>query len=268
MDNRCKFYTLYSGSGGNCSYIRVGESAILIDAGKSARALCRSLEAIGESIETVNAIFITHEHTDHISALSTLAKKYKIAVHMTEQSAYIYDAVPDCAVNAVLCKHPPIYTEAVGCMTVSSFETSHDSHMSVGYRVEFELDGVRHAIGLATDTGYVTDGMRQGLLGCEGVILESNHDIEMLQNGSYPRELKRRISARRGHLSNDDCACFAAELAASGTRGILLAHISRENNEPELAFDATQNAVFGTGAVVGVAHPCEPVELIMGGCLC
>ncbi len=259
-----KIYTLYSGSGGNCAFFRLGNTAVLIDAGKSAKALCKSLEKIGEHIEDISAVFITHEHTDHISALETLSKKYHIPVHMTKQSAERFEKSPESAVHGVLQKHEIIYTEQVGDIRVSSFRTSHDSKMSVGYRLEFTDGGQSHAVGIATDLGYVSEDVKKGLIGCEAVILECNHDEDMLMNGPYTYEMKMRISSNRGHISNSDCADFAAELAAGGTRGFILAHISRENNEPELAFDAVSSAVSGTGVCVSVSDPCEPVEMIMG----
>ncbi len=259
-----KIYTLYSGSGGNCAFFKLGNTSVLVDAGKSAKTLCKSLEKIGEDINNISAIFITHEHTDHVSALETLAKKYSIPIHITEQSAERFDKAPDSPVHSVLVRHPIIYTEQVGDIRVSSFRTSHDSRMSVGYRMDFCIDGVPHSVGIATDLGYISKDVREGLQGCEAVILECNHDVEMLMNGPYTYDMKMRISSNRGHLSNNDCADFAAELAASGMRGIILAHISRENNEPELAFDAVASAVSGMGVIVNVSHPVLPVEMIMG----
>lgn len=261
----CKIFVLYSGSGGNSVFVRVGESAILIDAGKSARALCTALCSIGECISNVDAIFITHEHSDHISALEVLSKKNNIPIHITEVSAKKFDTCPSSHVHSRLCRHDVDFCVQVGDMKISSFRTPHDSKMSVGYRIEFS-DGERvRVIGLATDIGYITEEIRENLLGCEAVIIESNHDKDMLMTGPYPYDLKLRVDSKRGHLSNRACADFAAELAENGTRAFMLAHLSKENNTPELAFDEVNSAVACFGASVTVAHPDEVVEFAIEG---
>ena len=144
-------------------------------------------------------------------------------------------------------------------MTVSSFRTPHDSNMSVGYRIEFEDRGKKRAIGVATDIGYVSDSVKSGLSGCEVVVLESNHDVEMLEEGPYPYDLKQRIRSNRGHLSNTDCACFASELACQGTKAFILAHLSEENNTKELALDTVKRALPNEGIVISVSDPDHPV---------
>ena len=258
----CRIVTLYSGSGGNSTYVRVADTAILIDAGKSARALCNSLRAIGGDIGEIDAIFVTHDHHDHVSALEILSKKNEIPIHMTDRSAALYDRYPDSPVHARLIRHEDRFCVRVGDVTVRSFPTPHDSLMSVGYRIEFEDECGIRAIGLATDIGYVSEAVREGLMGCEAVVLESNHDVEMLMEGPYPYDLKKRIRSHRGHLSNHDSAIFSAELVAKGTKGVLLAHLSEENNEPTLALDETVSAVSDETVRICVACPDEPVELI------
>lgn len=261
MNKDCRIVTLYSGSGGNSTYIRVADTAILIDAGKSARALCNALRQIGSDISEIDAIFVTHDHHDHISALEILSKKHEIPIHMAEASAAKFDRYPDSPVHARLVRHETTFCVQIGALTVRSFRTPHDSRMSVGYRIEF-FDGEQtRALGYATDIGYVSEQVREGLLGCEAVVLESNHDPEMLMNGPYPYDLKLRIRSNRGHLSNPDSASFAAELAASGTRGFLLAHLSEENNEPAIALDEARCAISDEGICVCVASPDLPTEL-------
>ena len=261
-----KIYTLYSGSGGNSTFVKVGDSRILIDAGKSAKALCRALCDVGEDISNIDAIFITHEHSDHISALEVMSKKHRIPIHITEVSALALDKLPTPALLDNLCRHEICFCEQVGEMKVSSFRTPHDSRMSVGYRIEFEDGGREYAIGVATDIGYVSDDIRQNLTGCRAVVIESNHDVDMLMRGPYPRDLKLRVASKRGHLSNAECAEFACELAESGTEAFMLAHLSKENNEPMLALDEVRGAVEEYGAAVCVARPDEPVELIIDFC--
>ena len=261
MKKEYRIVSLYSGSGGNSTFIRVGDDAILIDAGKSARALCRALTDIGEDIDNIKAIFITHEHTDHVSALEVIAKKHALPIHITAVSAERFDerSTPCCLSR--MMTHGIEFCEQVGELKISSFRTPHDSRMSVGYRIEFFEGEQKRAIGFATDIGYISDEIRENLCGCEAVVLESNHDLDMLMTGPYPRDLKLRVASKRGHLSNRECAEFAIELAESGTRGILLAHLSKENNEPTLALEESERALGGLGVCVSVADPDLPVEL-------
>ena len=262
MKQNYRIVSLYSGSGGNSTFIRIGDIALLIDAGKSARALCRALDEIGEDIENISAIFITHEHTDHIAALEVLTKKHPMPIHITEGSA---DKVCcRCAEHLLSCfvVEQTEFSVKLGDVRISSFRTPHDSRMSVGYRIEFFDGEQEHAIGYATDIGYISEDIRQNLLGCEAVVLESNHDVDMLRDGPYPYDLKQRVASKRGHLSNCECAEFATELANHGTRAIMLAHLSKENNDPCLALDETERAVSGLGVKITVSHPDEPRELI------
>lgn len=238
--NRIKITSLYSGSAGNATLVKTERATILIDAGKSARALCNALRQAGSDPEHIDAVFITHEHTDHISALEVFLKKHSAPVHITCVSADLISPArfPNLCKNLVT--HPPLFTERVGDLTVRSFLLSHDSAMCVGYRVETDFG---YAFGHATDTGYVTDGMRDCLNGCTSVLLESNHDIDMLRFGAYPPDLKKRILSRHGHLSNDDCAAFAVGLAENGTENFMLAHLSEENNTPDYAIRTVGKAL-------------------------
>ena len=259
--SKYRLVSLYSGSEGNCTYISSGNTAVLVDAGKSARTLCQKLCEIGESIENIDAIFITHEHCDHVSALETLSKKYHIPVHMTDASAKKLDRTPDSAVHSCLVRHDPSFTVNIGDITVTAFPTSHDSLMSVGYRLEFCAEDGRHVLGVVTDTGYVTERIKEGLCGCEAVVLESNHDETMLMDGPYPYDLKLRIRSKKGHLSNRDSALFASSLSQNGTRGFILAHLSRENNEPDIAFDEYYSAISDPRVQIAVSSPDTPTEL-------
>ena len=258
---KVKIYTLYSGSGGNSTFVRVGDTAILIDAGRNAKALCGCLSSIGEEMASICAIFITHEHSDHISALEVVAKRNEIPIYMTRQSAV--KIAQESAVRKRIVEKDILFSEEIGDIRIRSFRTSHDSLMSVGYRIEYEDEGVVHAIGYATDIGYVSDDVREALIGCEAVVIESNHDVDMLMRGPYPADLKRRVRSSHGHLSNADCAEFALDLVKNGTRAIMLAHLSRDNNEPEIAFDEVANAISGFDVGLYVADPFSPVELLI-----
>ena len=253
--------TLYSGSGGNAVLMEAADTRILIDAGKSARTLCRALSSVGCEVGQLDAIFITHEHSDHVSALEVLAKKIAAPIHITEESAQRFDRLSPSPLHERLVRHAPRFAVQVGGLTVRSFCTPHDSRMSVGYRVEFSDEDGAHALGLATDVGYVTEEIAKSLEGCEAVVLESNHDVEMLKAGPYPYDLKKRILSRRGHLSNEDSAVFSAHLAAHGTKAFLLAHLSAENNTPQLAYDAHVATLADPRLRVVVAAADEPVEL-------
>lgn len=259
-----RFCTLYSGSSGNAAYLETPHARILIDAGKCTRTLVSSLKEIGVDVHTLDAILITHDHNDHIGALEVLTKKHPIPVHMLYKSALRYQATQPEALCA--CLH--MYKTAadlhlqIGDVTVTAFPTPHDSRDSMGFRFTLDLDGTEHRIGYATDIGYVSDSVKQGLLGCESVVLESNHDEEMLKNGLYPYDLKVRILSRKGHLSNRDCADFACELYEHGMRNLLLAHLSEHNNVPDIAYDETSCALAGLPVKLMVASPVEVTMLV------
>ena len=257
-----RIISLYSGSTGNAVLIKTSAARVLIDAGKSAKALTCALDAIGECIDDIDAIFITHDHRDHTAALPVLLKRHPLPVHAVVASAQVICEGMEDTARACVCAHPPLFTEQVGDIRISSFITPHDSRFSVGYRLEIEAADGLHTVGYATDIGYVTEDIRRALYGCESVVLESNHDREMLLTGPYPRQLKERIFSRYGHLANDDSAAFAAELAEHGLRNLLLAHLSEQNNDPAIAYDEAVMALGGEDRVhIAVAAPDRPVEL-------
>ena len=250
------FGTLYSGSKGNCTLVRMGGTTILVDAGRSARYLCARLAACGITPDEIDAVFITHSHNDHTSALATLTKKYGTRIHA---AGCVAREIAHLCAEGTLVEHPLHLCEEMGNITVSSFATSHDTYASVGYR--FECGG--RVLGVATDLGVVTDEVRRGLCGCRAAVIEANHDVAMLMSGPYPPDLKRRIMSARGHLSNEDCACLADYLADEGASTLLLAHVSEVNNSPELALAASAGALLASHSDVrlSVAHPDEPVLL-------
>lgn len=254
------FKMLYSGSTGNAAVLTAGDTAILIDAGRSARALCTALNCASVSPDSLSAIFITHEHHDHTAALDVFLKHHPVPVHAVGASAEKIASRAGEHLRAALVAHPPLFTETVGNVTFSSFPTSHDSMNSVGFRITIN-DEKPHVIGYATDLGIVTPAVEEGLMGCEAVILECNHDEEMLKTGPYPYDLKRRIASRRGHLSNTDCASFSIRLAANGMKRLLLAHLSETNNLPESALGEVRAALAGTSVHIAAASPTDITEL-------
>lgn len=254
---RCEFYTLFSGSSGNSEFIRCGEDAILVDAGKSAAAIERALVGLGSSLSKVKAIFVTHEHCDHVAGLPVIARKYGIPIHVLAKTAYEMKQLPCTAVL-----HEGLFEETVGSITVRAFYTPHDSICSLGYIIT--CGG--HRFGIATDMGMIARNVVEALAGCDCAMIESNYDEEMLRNGSYPPLLKARIASDRGHLSNKNGALLAAILAHAGTRRIVLGHLSEENNDPDIALREACEELSRRGlcADLAVASRHEPTCVFAG----
>ena len=239
INGNVRIVSLYSGSKGNCTYISIDGCEILIDAGSSFKALSTSLESIGTSVSNISHIFITHEHVDHVGALGVLLKRFSPFVHMQKSSAYAaYTKYP--ALCGRITEHTPIYGVDLGTFSVSSFVLSHDSNGCLGYIVKRNGEKL---FGCMTDTGYVSDEMKSNLLGCRYAMCEANHDVDMLLYGPDPPVVKERILSRFGHLSNYECASLVRELIDGGSEKILLAHLSEENNTPEMALDSINAAV-------------------------
>ncbi len=252
---------LYSGSDGNAALLRAEHCAVLIDAGRCAKTLCGALAEAGVSPDELSAIFLTHEHRDHTAALEVFLKHHPCPVHAAGRSADTL--LTRCAehVKKLLVTHPPLFSEQIGPFTFTSFRAPHDSRECVGYRITVrEADGA-HTVGYVTDLGAITPDVEAGLLGCEAVVLECNHDEQMLMTGPYPYDLKRRIASRFGHLSNSECAAFSIRLAEHGTKRLLLAHLSETNNLPELALGEVRAALCGLGVAVTAADPIHITEL-------
>ena len=252
-------YSLYSGSAGNAFLLDANGVCILIDAGKNAKALCAAIRATGHEPEEISAVFVTHEHSDHIKALPVFLKKHPIPVHLPLACAYKLEGEPSATPH--LLPHPPIHTEEIGGIRISSFPTPHDSRGSVGYRIEIPTENGIFRIGYATDIGHVTDTVEENLMGCDAVVLESNHDPEMLMDGPYPYDLKLRIASKRGHLCNADSACLASRLCENGTKTIMLAHLSQENNTPDTAYSEYLGQLASDEIHIHVAAPDTVVEM-------
>jgi len=255
-----RIVTFASGSTGNCSLISDGGANILLDAGISARRIETSLAACGLSPRDICGVLITHEHSDHISGLPILIKKNP-GLKIFAPSLLCSALRKACPTIEKALNYIPIGEDfELSGLTVKAFCTPHDAECSVGYR--FTGSSV---LAYATDTGSITDEMLNGLTGADIALIESNHDLTMLRSGPYPYPLKRRILSENGHLSNDDCAKLAFSLAISGTKRIILGHLSRENNIPELALKTVEAALIGLDVEVSVA-PMKDMLVVNGEC--
>lgn len=251
-----EIYTLYSGSSGNALLARCGGTVILIDAGRSRRALSRAMAAAGASLSEAAAIFVTHEHVDHIAALAQIARHEGIPIYAAAGSADFLTG--DAETAGCLVRQPVLFSVTVGEITVSSVPLPHDSACHVGYRLSGS-DG--DSFLCATDMGCVTDAVRQALCGCRGALLEANYDADMLRTGPYPAALKSRIQSARGHLSNEDCAALCEYAVSVGVSQLALGHLSKENNTPEKACAAVR-ARIGEAAQVTVCHRTDPTRIL------
>ncbi len=239
-----RIYPICSSSTGNSTFIGTRGHGILVDAGCSFRALKLALEFIDTDLSGIEAIFVTHEHTDHIKALEQIVKHTEIPIFATVKTAEALRSM------AKIPQDTPVYDPRGGyksaAFEVSCFKTSHDSADSVGYKIRFGGEW----FGVCTDTGVITAETEKALKGCKTVLLESNHDVGMLRrNPNYHADLKRRILSDFGHLSNDACAQFAETLIRGGTRHLILGHLSRENNSPETAAGCTRRFLESRGII-------------------
>ena len=228
---------LASGSTGNSTLLQWEGGSLLIDAGISARRVRTMLRAEGTELSDLAAIFITHDHSDHISGLQVLLRQCACPVFALRGTAD--------RLRMLLREHAERFRAAPPegiCLPnahVTPIPTMHDASESCGWRVDAP-DG---AFGLCTDLGAVTDEVVEGLCGVDLALIESNHDVNMLLRGPYPPYLKRRIRSEFGHLSNDDAADLAVTLCANGTRSLILGHISRHNNTPAKAMETVSAAL-------------------------
>lgn len=223
-----RYCVLASGSRGNAIYLEVEDTAVLVDAGLSGKELERRMALAGLSPDKLKALLVTHEHRDHIQGIGIMARRYNIPVYLNggtlERSSHVVGRIEE-----ILFRTGEEFI--LGPLTIHPFSISHDAEDPVGFI--FSYKGVR--LGLATDLGVVTNLVRHTLTGCDALILESNHDPEMLINGPYPWELKRRVQGRLGHLSNMDAAELLNDLSHQGLKQVVLAHLSETNNTSELA---------------------------------
>lgn len=242
------FYcSLASGSGGNVSVCTAGHMNLLIDAGTNAKYILSALERVDVDPQKISHILITHSHDDHISALRVLNKKLKAKLICSAETAPALKPLWD----DISVFHPG-ERFFLGELLVSTFSTPHDCPGSCG----FVLGRGEERLGYCTDVGHMTGEIMAALSGCHHIVLESNHDVEMLKNGPYPYHLKQRILSQNGHLSNEECASALGVLVRSGVKSVTLAHLSETNNTPEKAIDAA----IATTASAGIKLWAAPVK--------
>ena len=238
-----KICPLFSGSDGNATLISSCDTNILVDVGVSFKRLSAALLENGLTPADISAVFITHEHTDHIAGLKTFLKKSPALLYASAQTLNTLcekDLIPEGArVESI------DHEMAVHNLKISRFATSHDCLGSSGYVIA-NPDSLKAAV--CTDLGYISDEVKASLMGCDTVLIESNHDITMLKNGPYPPQLKMRILSDKGHISNNTCAAILPELLKNGTKRIILGHISKNNNIPMLALTAARDSLACIGA--------------------
>ncbi|MBQ8868210.1 MAG: MBL fold metallo-hydrolase [Oscillospiraceae bacterium] len=246
-----RVFTLQSGSSGNCTFVGDAESGVLVDIGLSFSKSKAGLESAGMSLSQIEALLVTHEHIDHIKGLEVFCKKTDIPVYATEKTAekLIFHA-PSVEKNIHIIEKTTVYD--LGRTSFSAFEVYHDAADAVGYRI---TTADNRKVVYSTDAGHIDDALFGSIKDADLNIIEANYDEGMLMcNAAYPFLLRQRISGGLGHISNNDCAKTVVELVKGGNRRFLLAHLSEQNNTPEIAFEAVKLALSCAGYEMGVDY--------------
>ena len=241
---------LASGSRGNCAIVSSTRTRILVDAGISCRETFKRMKSLGDDPRSLSAILITHEHSDHVCGLAMLAKKLQIPIFMTGATHQVWarairDETGQRPQLEKLEKFESGHTFHIGDIAVKSFTIPHDAADPVGFT--FRAEGIK--VGIATDLGYVPVSVRDHLRGCDVLVMESNHDLEMLRGGPYPWSVKQRVMSRVGHLSNEALADFFANDYDNSAAFVVLAHLSEQNNHPEIARREAEKALAARGSL-------------------
>lgn len=231
-----RFCVLASGSSGNCAFVSDGRTRILVDAGLSAKETFARLESIGEKPAEIDAVLVTHEHSDHVCGLGPVVRKLKtlkggtpVPVYLTKLTAPLIEwngaEAPEGLIEFQAGSRFPI-----GDLEIASFTIPHDAADPVG----FTFTGAGGKAGIVTDLGYVPDSIRYHLEDVDVLLLESNHDLDMLKVGPYPWSVKQRVMSRKGHLSNEVASDFLRENLSARATAVVLGHLSEHNNHPEI----------------------------------
>ena len=242
-----RFCPLVSGSSGNSTYISNGQTHILIDAGVSCKQIVEHINQINQKPEELNAIFVSHEHVDHIKGVKILSKKYNIPVYATEGTWHgIKGLFPDFPPENIRYVYPNEMT-VVNDICIKPFSTPHDANDPVMYSVFYD----KFKMTVATDIGYATNVVKENIYDSDVLLIEANHDEAMLKKGSYPWYLKKRILGDQGHLSNICTGQALSEIMTGRLKYVFLGHLSSENNEPHLAYETVENILNENRIKVG-----------------
>ena len=247
-----RFFSLSSGSCGNCYYLGTEERGVIIDAGVSLRRVKRVFSANGIDMDTVAGVLVTHDHLDHIRFLGSFCKKLNKPVFSTKVicSALSRHPFTSSVIGAYANIIPDGESADLSGIAVRSFEVPHDATQTVGYAIDIE----GHRFVIMTDVGRMTDEAVGYASSADTLVIESNYDMDMLMSGSYPYELKMRIVQGCGHLSNDECASALKRIVHPGLRNIFLCHLSENNNTPDKAYASSAEALSEAGVPAGTIH--------------
>ncbi|MDA0322159.1 MAG: MBL fold metallo-hydrolase [Verrucomicrobia bacterium] len=254
-----KICVLASSSSANCTYIESGRTRILIDAGLSAKETTVRLASIGVEPGSIQAICVSHEHSDHIAGLRVLHQRHGIPLYANSGTSDAVSSLPrnDCLGWKVFSTGAPFL---VGDLRIEPFSVPHDAYEPVG----FVISDLTDRVGIVTDMGTATELIRQRLRGCHGLVIETNYDDDLLRDSKRPWPLKQRIMGRQGHLSNQHAAEMIAEILSPQLRRVYLAHLSNDCNRPELAMKAMRDGLNGHAAdhlQIVLTHADRPTEL-------
>ncbi len=245
-----RFISFGSGSSGNCYYLSTDKDGIIIDTGIGLRSLKKFFHDYGMRLAEVKNVLVTHDHADHVKSVGSLSTDFHLPVYTTRK---VHAGIlGNYCVRKKILPELTRYIEVgetfqLGDFTITSFPVPHDSSDNVGYKIVCE--GVTFC--LMTDVGHVTDEMKRYIGEANYLVIEANHDEEMLRHGPYPQYLKDRIMGAEGHLSNKDCATALAENATPALKHVWLCHLSEENNHPELARKTVEMVLHGYGLLSG-----------------
>jgi len=241
-----KFCSLSSGSSGNCQYIETEKTRLIVDAGLSGRQIEFFLKSIGVDPRTLDGILVTHEHMDHIKGVGILSRRYDLPIYANQNTWIEMERF----IGEVKEKNIKIFDTdkhfSIKDIDIHPIKVFHDAREPVGYIFYYK----KLKISMVTDTGYVSDPIKSSIKGSNLYLLESNHDIDMLKNGSYPWYLKQRILSTRGHLSNEDAGKILGEIISGKGEVVLLGHLSKENNTETLAYKTVKEKIEKNGISV------------------